>query len=148
MSDAARSPQGAPSTVASPTNAGAQPSLQWVSGDDSIAYLAPETDNVWIELSCPRGSGRIRIDEPTRDRPTSTIMLVSGDIVESYAATMRRADEEPGLPPCAAADTNSGSPLMERFRRTGELKYQGGSAMVVHTEGERRLIEAFFASCG
>lgn len=122
--------------------------LEWISSANAISYLEPETDNVWITLDCQLGSGRIRIDEPLRDQPTSSITLVSGDISETYAATMGNADEELGFPPGATANAPSSSPLMQRFRQTGELSYQGGMPMPVRTEGERQRIEAFFAQCG
>src|SRR5689334_5154513 len=61
--------------------------LEWSASADAISYLEPETDNVWITLGCQPHSGRIRIDEPLRDQPTSTINLVSGDIAETYPAT-------------------------------------------------------------
>ncbi len=114
---------------------------------NAISYMQDETDNVWITLHCDQGAGRIRIEEPLRDQPTSAITLVSGDITETYAATMGHADEELGLPAGATAETRSASPLMRRFRRTGELIYQGGREMPVRTDAERQLIEAFFARC-
>lgn len=126
----------------------APPTLEWISSADGISYMEPETDHVWITLICAQGSGDIHIDEPLRDQPTGAIILVSGDVTESYAATMGRADEELGFPAGATAETSSSTPLMRRFRRTGELKFQGSRQMFVRTEGERQQMEAFFARCG
>ena len=109
--------------------------------------MQPESDHVLITLSC-EASGRIHIDTPLQGQPTSTITLVSGDITESYAATMGQADAELGFPAGATAYTRSSTPLMRRFRQTGELKYRGREYMPVQTERERQLIEAFFARCG
>lgn len=125
----------------------APPELEWMASANAISYMQEETDNVWITLHCAQGSGRIRIEDPLRDQPTSTITLVSGEVTETYAATMGHADEELGFPAGATAYTRSAAPLMRRFRQTGELIYQGGRPMPVQTEAERQLIEAFFARC-
>lgn len=141
----AHSAAASPSTA---TRVRTPPELDWIASANAISYMEAETDNVWITLSCEQGSGRIRIEEPLREQPTSTINLVSGDTTESYTATMGRADEELGFPAGATADTRSATPLMRRFRQTAELRYQGGRQMTVQTETERQLIEAFFARCG
>jgi hypothetical protein len=142
-----------PATAPSPDAGTPQPIADhdWFSEEeDGVAHLTygrDESDDVWVSLSCPAASGRVRIDQYVAPEETSTISLESGGETESWPATKEPDELNDGVYLTGAGRADA--PVFQRFRRLGWLAAYGDGwrvPMVAHS-GSMDGIERFFTAC-
>lgn len=114
----------------------------------SLIYGRAESDDVWLTLSCLRGTGRIELMRPADADRQPVIYLESGGETERFTGRVEASELfEHGE---VIAEASTTPPVFQRFRRLGWLGLhdaEGRALMVAHsasTDG----VERFFAFCG
>lgn len=125
--------------------------IYFADGDEaSLAYGVDETDDVWLDLSCRRGSGQVMLGRSVSDAEPHVIALESGGDTERYQARFEPAHPEHDDGGYLISEAAASDPVFLRFRSTGWLALYGDdyrTPMVAHPGSEAR-IERFFAFCG
>lgn len=124
----------------------------WFFGDEDdeagLSYGLDESDDVWLTLSCHRGSGRLELSRPVGAGHPAEIFVESGDRAATYPAVAETSELHEGQ--LLIAEAGAGDPVFQQFRQTGWMIVQGPDyrdALVPQPESGSR-IERFFAFCG
>ncbi|MGV8928360.1 MAG: hypothetical protein ACOH1E_01285 [Brevundimonas sp.] len=113
-----------------------------------LTYGLDESDDVWLGLSCHRGSGRLQLSRPVDSRHPLTLSLESGGETGQYPATTEPSELHDGV--FLIAEAGARDPVFRQFRQTGWMVILGPDdrdAMVPHAASAPD-IERFFAFCG
>lgn len=113
-----------------------------------LTYGLDESDDVWLGLSCHRGSGRLQLSRPVENRHPLMLSLESGGETGQYPARTEPSELHDGVFLIAGAGT--GDPVFRQFRQTGWMVILGPDyrdALVPHPASAPD-IERFFAFCG
>ncbi len=117
-------------------------------GQAGLTYGRDESDDIWLGLSCRRGSGRLELSRPVDDRHPLTLTVESGGESARYPATSEPSELHEGV--FLIAEAGTGDPVFRQFRQTGWMSViepNGRHAMVPHPATEPD-IGRFFAFCG
>lgn len=117
-------------------------------GEAGLAYGLDESDDVWLDLSCRQGSGRLELVRPAATGHPESISVESGGETASYPATSEPSELHEGVFLVGEASTRDS--VFQRFRQTGWMILTGPGyrdAMVPHPASAPN-IERFFAFCG
>jgi hypothetical protein len=118
-------------------------------GDEAgLAFGVDESDDVWLALSCNRGSGRIELIQPVGEAHPRVISVESGGDTETYPATAEPSELHEGV--FLTAEGRASDPVFLRFRRVEWLAVYGPDyrhVMAPHPQSTAG-IERFFAFCG
>lgn len=155
LTTACASMETGPANVA--PDAAAAPSPQPLDGHDwffdsdqdqaGLVYGLADSDDVWLTLTCLRGSGGLALSQPATPSQPRVIALESGGDTETYRARVEPSEMyEDGI---LMASAKTADPVFQRFRRIGWLAHSGPDqrATMVPQPGSSDRIEAFFAFC-
>ena len=121
----------------------------WPDGDEaSLAYGVDETDNIWLSLSCLRGSGRLGLLRPAGDGDPEVIRLESAGEHQTYPAQSEPSELHDGV--FLTSEALTSDPVFQRFRQVGWLAVRDPQTPVAMVPQERSAgrISSFFAFCG
>lgn len=117
-------------------------------GEAVLLYGLAESDDVWFDLSCRRGAGRLAFSRPAPAGAPERIALESGGATETYPARSASSDLHDGV--ILSASAPASDPVFVRFRQTGWLAVLDGEArrpMAPQPDSADRVAR-FFAFCG
>jgi hypothetical protein len=142
-SAAARSPAAPPAPIEN---------YDWRLFDDgdeaSLGFGLDESDDVWLDLDCRRGSGRLTLVAPAGPDAPRTIRLEAGGERVAYAAEAETSELHEGV--FLSAEAATADPVFQRFRALGwiTLDQEGEPLAMPPHPGSAARIERFFAFCG
>lgn len=128
------------------------PGYDWFShvegGEASIAYGAPESDDVKLAFGCTAGSGQVEMSLTAEAGDAREIRLESGGEMETYPATAEPSELHDGVFLVARAD--AGDPVFQRFARVGWMAvWEDGVRHALGPQsGSAGGAAAFMAACG
>ncbi|HYC66775.1 hypothetical protein [Brevundimonas sp.] len=143
----AASPLSAPATAPAPIE-----NYDWLffeEGDEaSLGFGLDESDDVWLDLDCRRGSGRLVLVAPAGPDAPRLVRLEAGGERAAYRAEVEASELHEGV--FLIADAPTADPVFQRFRALGwmTIEQEGEAHAMVPHPGSAARIERFFAFCG
>jgi hypothetical protein len=143
----APSPDPAPSGAPQPVEG-----YDWYLGEEDdalwLGYGLADSDDIWLAMTCLRGSGRMELEQHLDMGPDRAVVLESGGETERWPARGEYSEMLGG--DILIAEVPTDHPVFLRFRRLGWMAANGQKARVTMAAhpGSPARIERFFTACG